>query len=269
MSKFIKYENLDFRINNDIFYSTSVEISLQSSIEPVLLSDGSLLRYAPQGTVVGSLNTEFFLTGAFPDYLSPTTVSESPVNAIFAGVQIQNCYLKSISFQASQFSPISINAEFEWYGQINAEDSTNDLKAFRTNVRNSALNNISHSNRTYISDITNVFGFSEIFSFQYSEQCNRAPFFKNDAIIPFRVAKTNKTKNVTVDGNFFKQVNVCDIEGKDSVCELFLKDYNNNTLNTFYVTGKIESRGLSATNNGVLQSKLSMMQRLAPLRSTL
>jgi hypothetical protein len=40
MSKFIKYENLDFRINNDIFYSTSVEISLQSSIEPVLLSDG-------------------------------------------------------------------------------------------------------------------------------------------------------------------------------------------------------------------------------------
>ena len=60
MSKFIKYENLDFRINNDIFYSTSVEISLQSSIEPVLLSDGSLLRYAPQGTVVGSLNTEFF-----------------------------------------------------------------------------------------------------------------------------------------------------------------------------------------------------------------
>ena len=157
MSKFIKYENLDFRINNDVFYSTSVEISLQSSIEPVLLSDGSLLRYAPQGTVVGSLNTEFFLTGAFPDYLSPTTVSESPVNAVFAGVQIQNCYLKSISFQASQFSPISINAEFEWYGQINAEDSTNNLQAFRTNIRNSALNNISHSNRSYISDITNVF----------------------------------------------------------------------------------------------------------------
>jgi hypothetical protein len=114
-----------------------------------------------------------------------------------------------------------------------------------------------------------AFGFSEIFSFQYSEQCNRAPFFKNDEIVPFRVAKTNKTKNVTVDGNFFKQVNVCDIEGKDSVCELFLKDYNNNILNTFYVTGKIESRGLSATNNGVLQSKLSIMQRLAPLRSTL
>jgi hypothetical protein len=268
MSKFIKYENLDFRINNDIFYSTSVQISLRTSIEPVLLSDGSLLRYAPQGAVVGSLTTEFFLTGSYPDYLIPTSISEDSINAVFAGVQIQNCYLKNISFRASQFSAISLTAEFDWFGKLNTVDSTNNFKPFYFD-RNSSLNNVSHSNRSYISDLTNVFGFSEIFGFQYSEQCERIPFFKNGETVPFRVAKSNKNKNVSVDGNFFKQNNVSDVEGKISNCDLYIKDYNNNLLNTFNISGRIESRGINASNNGILQSSLAITQRLAPLRNTL
>lgn len=268
MSKFIKYENLDFRINNDIFYSTSVQISLRTSIEPVLLSDGSLLRYAPQGAVIGSLTTEFFLTGSYPDYLIPTSISEDSINAVFAGVQIQNCYLKNISFRASQFSPISLTAEFDWFGKLNTVDSTNNFKPFYFD-RNSSLNNVSHSNRSYISDLTNVFGFSEIFGFQYSEQCERIPFFKNGETVPFRVAKSNKNKNVSVDGNFFKQNNVSDVEGKISNCDLYIKDYNNNLLNVFNISGRIESRGINASNNGILQSNLAITQRLAPLRNTL
>jgi hypothetical protein len=268
MSKFIKYENLDFRINNDIFYSTSVQISLRTSIEPVLLSDGSLLRYAPQGAVVGSLTTEFFLTGSYPDYLIPTSISEDSINAVFAGVQIQNCYLKNISFRASQFSAISLTAEFDWFGKLNTVDSTNNFKPFYFD-RNSSLNNVSHSNRSYISDLTNVFGFSEIFGFQYSEQCERIPFFKNGETVPFRVAKSNKNKNVSVDGNFFKQNNVSDVEGKISNCDLYIKDYNNNLLNVFNISGRIESRGINASNNGILQSNLAITQRLAPLRNTL
>ena len=92
MSKFIKYENLDFRINNDVFYSNSVSISLQSNISPVLLSDGSLLRYAPDNTVIGSLSTEFYLTDSFPSYLNTTSNSESSISCEFAGIKIDNCY---------------------------------------------------------------------------------------------------------------------------------------------------------------------------------
>lgn len=268
MSKFIKYENLDFRINNDIFYSTSVEISLKTDIQPVLLSDGSLLRYAAQGAVIGSLNTEFFLTGSYPSYLNPTSSSENSVNAIFAGVSIQNCYLKNISFQASQFSPIPITAEFEWYGKINTTDSTNNLRPFSF-TKNSSLNNLAHSNRSYLLDITNVFGFSEIFDFRYSEKCDRIPFFKNDEVVPFRVAKTNKSKSVDVNGNFFRKSSISEIEGISSNCDLYIKDYNNNLLNTFNISGKIESRNLSTSNNGILQSSLSIVQRIAPLRNTL
>lgn len=268
MSKFIKYENLDFRVNSDVFYSTSVKISLQSNIQPVLLADGSLLRYAPQETVIGSLSTEFYLTGALPSYLNVLNSSESFVICSFAGISVNKCFIKSLSFTASQFSPILLTADFDWYGTINSANSTENIKATYFN-RNEALTGISHSNNSYISDISNVFGFNEIFSYSYSESCDRVPFFKNGEISPFRVAKTNRAKTVSVEGNYFKQTNVADIEGKDSVCDIYLKDYANNLLNAFTISGKLDSRSLNIETNGILQSSMSINQRVAPLRSSL
>ena len=53
------------------------------------------------------------------------------------------------------------------------------------------------------------------------------PFFADREIVPFRVAKTNKTKSMSVDGNYFKKSNVADIEGQSVNCNLFLKNYQN------------------------------------------
>ena len=276
MSKFIKYENLDFRINSEIFYSTSVKISLRSNIQPVLLADGSLLRYAPQETVVGSLSTEFYLTGSLPNYLNIVNSSESSINCSFGGVSVENCYVKSISFTASQFSPILLSIDFDWYGKINSTNSTYNLKnndiggpSGPTGPAVQKLTQISHSNNSYISDLSNIFGFSEIFSYSYNESCDRVPFYKNGEITPFRVAKINKAKAVSVDGNYFKKSNVLDIEGIESICDIYLKDYNNNLLNAFSISGRLDSRSLNIDSNGILQSTMAISQRVAPLRNSL
>ncbi len=276
MSKFIKYENLDFRINNETFYSTSVKISLNSNIQPVLLADGSLLRYAPQETVIGSLSTEFYLTGSLPNYLNIVNSSESSINCSFGGVSVENCYIKSLNFTASQFSPILLSIEFDWYGKINSSNSTYNLKnndiggpSGPTGPSVQKLTQISHSNNSYISDLSNIFGFSEIFTYSYNESCDRVPFYKIGEITPFRVAKVNKAKNVSVDGNYFKKSNVLDIEGIESVCDIYLKDYNNNLLNAFSISGRLDSRSLNIDSNGILQSTMAINQRIAPLRNSL
>lgn len=278
MTRFIKYENLAFRINNNIFHSTSIKISLQSNIQPVLVADGSLLRYAPQETVIGGLSTEFYLTGSLPSYLNVVGSSESSVNCEFAGIAVSNCYLKSLSFNATQFSPILLTADFDWYGKINNLNSTNNISNKSQNGTSGTsgssgmsdyLSHVSHSNNSYILDSSNVFGFSEVFSYSYTESCDRVPFFANDEIVPFRVAKINKAKSVSVDGNYFKKSNVADIEGTDTLCNLYLKDYENNLLNTFQISGKIDARSLNIDLNGILQSTLSINQRVAPLRSSL
>ena len=265
MSKFIKYENIDFRINDDVFYSNSVSISLQSNISPVLLSDGSLLRYAPDNTVIGSLSTECYLTDSFPSYLNTTSNSESSISCEFAGIKIDNCYLKSLSFKVANFESVLLSAQFDWYGTINVVNSTTAIKPFVA-TRNTNLTNISHSHHTFLMDVDKVFGFDEIFSFDYSEKVDLLPFFANGEIVPFRVAKTNKTKSMSVDGNYFKKSNVADIEGQSVNCNLFLKNYQNTLLNTFNILGKIESRSLNVSSDGILQSTLSMTQRLAVLR---
>ena len=59
------------------------------------------------------------------------------------------------------------------------------------------------------------------------------------------------------------------MEGKITNCDLYIKDYYNNLLNTFNISGRIESRGINVSNNGILQSNLAITQRLAPLRNTL
>ena len=268
MSKFIKYENIDFRINNDVFYSNSVSISLQSNISPVLLSDGTLLRYAPDNTVIGSLTSEFYLTDSFPSYLNVISNSENPVTSQFAGIQIDNCYLKSISFNAQNFQPIVVTAEFDWYGKINATNSTNSIKQIQGS-KNVQLSNISHSNQTFLMDVDKVFGFDEIFSFSYSEKVDLLPFFANGEITPFRVAKTNKMKSASVEGNYFRKNNIAEIEGQSTSCDLFLKNYNGTLLKIFNIVGKIESRSLNISNDGILQSTLAITQRVGVARSSL
>lgn len=268
MSKYIKYENLDFRINDTIYYSNSVGISLQSNISPVLLSDGSLLRYAPENTVIGSLSSEFYLTGSMPSYLIPTSTNESPINCSFGGISIDNCYLKSMTFSVADFKSISVKVDFDWYGKINTTDSTKNIASF-INKRNNPLTNIAHSNNSYIIDSNKVFGFDEIFSYSYSEQCDRIPFFEIGSVTPFRVAKTNKVKSVSVEGNIVKENNISAIDGKDTYCELYIKNYTNSLLNLFTISGKIENRSINIQSEGVLQSNLAITERVAPLRNIL
>jgi hypothetical protein len=74
---------------------------------------------------------------------------------------------------------------------------------------------------------------------------------------------------MSVDGNYFKKTNVAQLEGQSVYCDLFLKNYNNTLLNTFNISGKIESRSLNVSNDGILQSTLSITQRLALLRNSL
>jgi len=267
MSKFIKYENIDFRINNSVFYSTSVKIAAQTNIQPVLLSDGTLLRYAPSNTVIGSLDTQFYLTGALPSYLLPANNSEDPVPCSFAGISIDNCYIKNISFSVEPFVPILVSATFDWYGTINAKNSFSN-QTFFTKGRNPATTDVSHADYSYVADSTASFGFTDILTFNYSEECDRVPFFANDSTVPFRVAKTNKSKSLGVEGNKLIN-NLISIYGSDSTCSVYLKNYGGTLLNTFDITGKLMSQNQNISNNGVLQGSINIKQTVAPNRQSL
>lgn len=263
MSKFIKYENVDFKIENTIFYSSSVQIALKSNIQPVLLSDGTLLRYAPESSVVGSLSAEFYLNTALINSLFPLSNSEASFSCSFAGVSIDNCYINSLSFSVENFSPVLVTIDADWYGKINVN---NNFKPKTLESRNSSFNEIAHANQSYIiEDDKNKFGFTEIFNFNYSEKCSRIPFFELGESVPFRVMKADRQRNLEIKGNYINSETLPD-EGIDSEAVINLKSLTGNLINTFYITGKINTQNISASQDGILESSISINQTVAPSR---
>lgn len=263
MSKFIKYENVDFKIENTIFYSSSVQISLKSNIQPVLLSDGTLLRYAPESSVVGSLSAEFYLNTELINALFPLSNSEAPFYCSFAGVSIDNCYINSLSFSVDNFSPVLVTIDADWYGKININNS---FKPTTLKSRNSSFNEIAHANQSYIiEDDKNKFGFTEIFNFSYSEKCARIPFFELGESVPFRVMKADRQKSLEIKGNYINSETLPD-DGIDSEAVINLKTLDGNLINTFSITGKINAQNISASQDGILESSISINQTVAPSR---
>ena len=87
MAKFINYRDIDLKINSQEFYASQVSIGASASIEPVILSDGSLLNYSPTNALVGDFNCEFYLTDSLPSFLNVTGTNEDAVSINFAGVE--------------------------------------------------------------------------------------------------------------------------------------------------------------------------------------
>ena len=128
MSNFLSYQNIDFRFGDQNYYASNVSLSAQASVDAVVLNDGSLLNYAPDGAVIGGLSVDFYLTGSLPSFLQITGTNESSVDVSFAGVKIDKVYAKSVSFSVEPFQPIVISAEFDWYGNVSVENFNEQSK---------------------------------------------------------------------------------------------------------------------------------------------
>jgi hypothetical protein len=257
MAKFINYQNLDFKLNSENFYADKINLSINASVDPVLVSDGSLLDYAPQGSLVGSLSADFYLTGSLPNFLDITGIDSSKVTGLFGGVQINNMYAKSLSFSVEPFQPIILSVGFDWYGQISiqnikeqeiSEKYNKDVPQYIANAYRSSMTN------------ADLDGVGNIVNFSYNSSCDRPAFFKVDEIIPFRVAKLNKKAEISLSSNSLGES--VDIDGKIVTTTLTLKDMYNTSLQTFYVSGVMNNQKYEISEGGYLLTSASIFQQV-------
>lgn len=273
MSKFLNYRGVDFQLQDEDFYATRVNLSAQASVDPVVLSDGSLLNYAPSSAVVGSLSCDFYLTSSLPSYLNITGTHSDPIKAKFADVEITGVYPKSISFSVEPFQPILISAEFDWYGDVKVE---NFKEQSINQVRQKQVPNyIAHSYKSYL-DSKNIFNFDSsnssgpsgpsgpqgnagsIVSFSYSSSCDRPAFYKVDELVPFRVAKLNKSCEASLSSN--QLGNLITIEGKQALANVYIKDFYGTLLDIFTVSGVLDNQNYSISENSYLLTEASINQ---------
>jgi len=271
MANFINYRNLDFKLNGQDFYATQISLSAQASVSPIVLSDGSLLDYAPEGAVVGTLNCEFYLTGSLPSFLNITGTSEAAITAKFAGVNITGVYPKTLSFSVEPFQPILLSAEFDWYGNVNVEE----FKEQNVKERNQKAppEYLASAYKSYLKT-ENIFGFSSsgssgssgyagdamgnVLSFDYNASCDRPSFYKAGELIPFRVAKLNKNCKVNLKSNSLGRL--LSINGKEASTIIYLKDFYGSSLDSFSISGVLNNQSYEVTEGQYMLASASIEQ---------
>ena len=262
MAKFINYQNLDFKLNSQNFYANKISLSINASVDPVLVSDGSLLDYAPQGSLVGSLSADFYLTGALPNFLDITGTNSAQITGLFGGVQIDNLYAKSLSFSVEPFQPTILSVEFDWYGRLLIQNITEQKVSERQSKE--VPQYIANAYRSSMTN-TDLDGVESIVNFSYNSSCDRPAFFKIDEVVPFRVAKLNKKAEISLSSNSLGDS--IDIDGKMVTTTLTLKDLYNTTLQTFYVSGVMNNQKYEISEGNYLLTSANIYQQVTEAKT--
>jgi hypothetical protein len=255
MSAFINYRNIDFKLDYKNYHASKVSLSAQSSVSAVVLDDGSLLNYAPDGAVIGSLSCEFYLTGSLPSFLNITGTSESSITASFAGVNLNTVYAKAISFGVEPFQPIRISAEFDWYGTVDSFDFT-EQSSYSANLK-STPSYLANAYKSYMTT-ADILGLKNVVSFDYNASCDRPAFYNVDSKIPFRVAKLNKKVGLSLKASNLGSL--IDINGKTASTTIYLKDSYGTSLDTFLVSGILTNQNYEVSDGQYLMSSANIIQ---------
>lgn len=257
-TKFIKYEKALLTIADTNIFAESAELGIEASLSPVTDITGSVLRYAPNGPVRGTLSFSHYCTGSFHDFLNPLTAIEhtgEPLQGNFAGVSFTQGYIKSLSFSVAPYSPILFRSDIDIYGDLTVTDELDNEYSDNT-LRNQT--GIAHGLRTYVAG-TDV-KINKKVSFDYSVSCNRNPDVTIGNEIPSRVTKENVRINMSIAGEDFGDA--IGITGNYAGLKINVLDvYGNNTaLAEFGCTGQIYSQNLSVTEGGYVDGTISVSQ---------
>jgi hypothetical protein len=260
MAKFINYKDLDFKINSEPFYASQISVGVDASVAPVVLDDGTLLNYAPTNALVGNLNCDFYLTSSLPYFLNVTGTDERSVEIGFAGVTISEAYCKSLSFSVEPFTPVTVSAEFDWYGNFDVQSFQEQSAQARGSK--AVPNYVASSHKSYL-DNSNVFNsdtdvIGDIVSFSYSSSCDRPAFYNINQLNPFRVAKINKRCQVELSSD--KLGDLISIDGKIASTKIYLKDFYGTLIEEFPVSGVLSNQNYNISQGQYLLASASVEQ---------
>ena len=276
MPKFLTFETTAVKLNDFIFPSNTASFSLQASTVPVFDINGNLIDYAPNGPIQGKFSTEFYLTGALPDYLKFDNQTDVPISISFNNFNIPSAFLTNLSFSVQPYQPILVSTSFDFYhGLLSLSTDLNDThNLFRpangtTQIENelATLNGLTSyivtSNRSTYAQ--NPYDFI-VSNFNYSFTVDRQPLLRVKQSIPSRVAVRQ------VNGEFGITANnidgLLDIHGNEAIFTSILKDSQNpNVYTAIGLTGIIIDQNYVVSDSSYGVANIKMIQNITKKRN--
>jgi hypothetical protein len=276
MAKFLTFETTAIRLNDSIFPSNSASFGLQANTVPVFDINGNLIDYAPNGPIQGKFSTEFYLTGALPDFLKLENQSDVPISVSFNNFNIPSAFLTDLSFSVEPYQPIAVSTSFDFYHGIRALDTNlNDIHTLfgpadgSTKVKNklATLNGLSsyivtYNRSSYANNSTDFI----VSNFNYSFTVERQPLLRVKQSIPLRVALRQINAQFGVTANNID--GLLDFHGNDAIFNAVLKDAQNPSVyTTMSLTGIIVDQNYAISDSSYGVGSIKMIQNISKKRN--
>lgn len=262
MARFLTFETTALKLNNSVFPCNSVSFALNANTTPVFDINGNLLYYSPTAPIQGKFQTQFYLTGALPNFLKLENQSETPTRISFNQFYIPSAYLTDLSFSVEPFQPVLVSTSYSFYHGLTTLNT--DLNDTHTGFANTlkTLNGLS----SYIVT-TNRDTYSEnpkdfiVTNFDYSFSVEREPVLRVKESVPGRVAMKQ------INAQFGITANNLDgrlkIQGNSAVFSGVLRDNTNLATSTdFVLTGIIVDQNYSMSESNYGISTVKMIQNI-------
>lgn len=278
MAKFLTFETTAVKLNDSIFPSNSATFGLQAATVPVFDINGNLIDYAPNGPIQGKFSTEFYLTGALPNYLKFDNQSDAPISVSFNNFNIPSAFLTDLSFSVEPYQPISVSASFDFYHGIislstdlndthnlfSPADGTNKVKNQLATLNGLSSYIITYDRSTYKENPDDFI----VSNFSYSFTVDRQPLLRVKQSIPSRVALKQVNGQFSITSNNID--GLLDIHGNDAIFNAVLADPQNPaTYTSIGLTGIITDQNyvISDSNYGV--GTIKMVQSITKKRNAI
>tara|TARA_Y100000310_G_scaffold114451_1_gene112944 strand:- start:1374 stop:2174 length:801 start_codon:yes stop_codon:yes gene_type:complete len=257
MPKFIEYEKALLQIEGHSIFAESAQLGVDVPLTPARSVTGSLIRYAADGPIRGTLTFTHYLTGVLHDFLNPLTAVEwtgEPLGGNFGGVQFSSGYIKGLEFSVAPFEPISVQSTMDIYGELTFLESGRSDAGMRNERQ------ISHGAKSYVAG-DNI-GINNKLTFDYSVSCDRNPVMLIGSGLPSRVTKENVRINMTVRGENLGNVLLETGNAATLTANIYdaYGDPAGSALDTFVCTGQIFSQSLAGGDRNNLVGSISMSQ---------
>ena len=257
MAKFISYEKELLQIEGHSIFAESAQLGVGASLTPVKTVTGSVMRYAPEGPLRGSLSFTHYLTGSLHNFLNPLTAVEwtgEPLSGNLGGIAFQSGYIKSLQFSVSPFEPIAVESAMDIYGE---------LEFLESGVSDGSMRNqrkLSHGAASYVAG--DDIGINHKMTFDYSVSCDRNPVMLIGSGLPSRVTKENVQISMSVQGENIG--NILKETGNEAILTAYIHDIYGDpegaAMSEFSCTGQIINQNINVGDRNNLVGSINVIQ---------
>jgi hypothetical protein len=262
MAKFIKYEKALLEIESHSILAESAELGVETSLTPIENITGSVMRYAADAPLKGTLSFSHYLTGSLHEFLNPLTNVErtgEPLRGNLGGIEFASGYIRSLQFSVSPMAPILVRSSMDIYGELSVLGAEGRSDEVMRGVQDDPRA-ISHGAQTYLAG--NDFGINNKLGFSYSVTCERNPMTVIGSGLPSRVTKENVQISMTVRGEDLG--NVLTTTGYAAIADIYVygvyAEPGSEAMGRFGCTGQVHSQDIAVSNGDYMAGEISLSQ---------